>query len=209
MNRTLALSVITILSIHSADQWRRRLPVGPAMAATNTLQQERVWYGHDLVNDWATAMTRENASALIDYLQEMTQDGYTIATWNGTAFDWPALARQSRRVDECRQLAPDHADMMYHVLCAGGFHLSSESAAVGMDERVTQLESRVTDTETNVSEMLSLIRSVHEITTNLSETVGNLTDTINEKLGHSASLTVFDALEALSHRLDRIEEKLS
>ena len=133
--RFLALSLETIMHIRSDDKWHDYLPVGPACAATSTADEELVWYGHDPDQNNATAMTKENAASLVDYLQQMTSDGYTITTWNGMGFDWRALAKQSRRVEECRQLALNHVDMMYQVLCTKGFCLKDESAADGMGVR--------------------------------------------------------------------------
>lgn len=134
--RFLALSLETIMPIRSADKWRLYLPVGPACAATSTADEELVWYAHDPGQNNATAMTAADAASLVDYLQQMTSDGYTITTWNGMGFDWPALAKQSRRVEECRQLALNHVDMMYQVLCTKGFCLKDESAAAGMGIRL-------------------------------------------------------------------------
>ena len=130
--RFLALSIATIMPIRSADRWRQYLPVGPACAGTSATNEEKVWYGYDSANETATAMTERDAAKLVDYLQQMTSDGYTIATWNGMGFDWPALAKQSRKLQECRQLALDHVDMMYQVLCTKGFCIKDESAAAGM-----------------------------------------------------------------------------
>jgi hypothetical protein len=45
---------------------------------------------------------------------------YTIVTWNGTGFDFDILAEESGMLAECKGLAVNHVDMMFHVLCRLG-----------------------------------------------------------------------------------------
>ena len=77
-------------------------------------------------------MTREDVSSLIDHFQEITRQGVTIVTWNGLGFDWQVLAEESGRQQECRQLALQHVDMMYHFFCHKGFPLALSTACQGM-----------------------------------------------------------------------------
>ena len=58
--------------------------------------------------------------------------GFTIVTWNGLGFDFDVLAEESELAEECRRLAADHVDMMFHVLCKLGHPLGLETAAQGM-----------------------------------------------------------------------------
>ena len=77
-----------------------------------------------------------------------------------------------------------------------------------LEERVTRLEARVNSIEEDVNSILSLLRSVYTVVTTLSKNLDNLTDIVETRLGHSTSLTVFDALEDFRERLERIEVKL-
>ena len=47
-------------------------------------------------------------------------------------FDFDILAEESGMLDDCRRLARDHVDMMFHVVCQLGFGVSLDSAARGM-----------------------------------------------------------------------------
>ena len=93
---------------------------------------------------------------------------------------------------------------------------------VTLEERIVVLGQRNVVIDETMSEMLSLIRYTHEIATALNGKVNTLVgtintlggninslgDTVNTKLGHSTSLTMFDALEDFRDRLERIESKL-
>jgi hypothetical protein len=58
--------------------------------------------------------------------------GYTVATWNGVGFDFDILAEESGMLTQCRRLALDHVDPMFHILCELGFGVSLQAAARGM-----------------------------------------------------------------------------
>ena len=77
-------------------------------------------------------MNQEQAGELVQYLATQVENGYTIATWNGLSFDFDILAEESGMLAECRNLAVDHVDMMFHVLCRLGFGVGLDAAAKGM-----------------------------------------------------------------------------
>ena len=77
-------------------------------------------------------MSQQEAVKLVEYLATQVRHGYTIVTWNGVGFDFDILAEESGMLDECRRLARDHVDMMFHVVCQLGFGVSLDSAARGM-----------------------------------------------------------------------------
>ena len=77
-------------------------------------------------------MSRKEAAALVRYLSEKVEHGYTLLTWNGVGFDLDVLAEESHLLAECRTLAIAHVDMMFHVLCKLGHGVSLDAAARGM-----------------------------------------------------------------------------
>ena len=77
-------------------------------------------------------MSRDEASLLVDFLLEAVDQGFTILTWNGLGFDFDVLAEESDRWEDCRTLACDHVDMMFHLHCAKGYPLSLDTAAKGL-----------------------------------------------------------------------------
>jgi hypothetical protein len=109
--------------------WRSCRPLGIACAATLLADTDELVLWHGAASD---RLSPHEASNLVEYLMEQVGLGYTIATWNGLGFDFDILAEESGMLAECRELAVDHVDMMFHVLCRLGFGVSLQAAARGM-----------------------------------------------------------------------------
>jgi hypothetical protein len=77
-------------------------------------------------------MVESEVRRLVRYLATQVQRGYTILTWNGLGFDFRILAEESGFSRECGDLAVEHVDMMFYVLCRLGFGVGLESAAKGL-----------------------------------------------------------------------------
>jgi hypothetical protein len=77
-------------------------------------------------------MSQEDAGRLVTALLEAGEAGYSILTWNGLGFDFEILAEESGRVADCRELALDHVDMMFHLFCQLGYAVGLDRAARGM-----------------------------------------------------------------------------
>ncbi len=113
--------------------WRSHRPLGICCAATLLDGAEpMLWHSKTTSGRPAQQMTRSDAKALVEYLREMTKQGYTILTWNGASFDFDVLAEESAAVTDCQVCAYDHVDMMFHLVCQLGFPISLEKAALGM-----------------------------------------------------------------------------
>ena len=84
-----------------------------------------LWHGGD-------RMSQEEAAALVRYLEDRTREGCTLLTWNGLGFDFDILAEESHMLAECRRLAADHVDMMFHAFCQLGHGVGLDAAARGM-----------------------------------------------------------------------------
>lgn len=108
-------------------------PLGIACAATlaydGTLTH---WYSKDAKGNPTPQLTMEDAQGLVRYLQEASQQGYFICTWNGLGFDFDILAEESGMLNECRELALNHIDMMFHFFCLKGFGLGLDKVCRGM-----------------------------------------------------------------------------
>jgi hypothetical protein len=77
-------------------------------------------------------VSREEAAALVRYLEDQVAHGYTILTWNGLGFDFDVLAEESGLLECCRELAANHVDMMFHVFCQLGHGVGLDAAARAM-----------------------------------------------------------------------------
>ena len=109
--------------------WKSCRPLGISCAATLLSDTDEVILWHSATSD---KLSREEAADLIKYLTTMVESGYTIATWNGMGFDFDILAEESGMLTQCRDLALNHVDMMFHVLCRLGYGVSLNAAAKGM-----------------------------------------------------------------------------
>ena len=109
-------------------------PLGICCAATFAEDAERpyLWYTCATDGKPSPQMSRDELSQLVDFLNAQVEAGYTIATWNGLGFDFDILAEESGRVDDCKRLAVEHIDMMFHVFCEKGFAVSLDAAAKGI-----------------------------------------------------------------------------
>ena len=113
----------------SDQNWRSCRPLGISCAATLLSDTDDVtlWQGA------SQRLSRQEAASLVEYLAAEVGHGYTVVTWNGTGFDFDILAEESGMLAECRQLARNHVDMMFHVLCRLGYGVSLNAAAKGMN----------------------------------------------------------------------------
>ena len=109
-------------------------PLGISCAATLLADSKelRLWHGGTDQSP-ADRMTREEAANLVRYLEDQVAEGYTLLTWNGLGFDFDILAEESGMLSECRRLASDHVDMMFHVLCNLGYAVGLDATARGMN----------------------------------------------------------------------------
>lgn len=108
-------------------------PLGISCAATLDSQGGLLlWYGRTAEGGIADRLSREEAVQLVHYLESQVDAGKTILTWNGLGFDFDILAEESGLWEECRALALEHVDMMFHVFCLKGYALGLDKAAKGM-----------------------------------------------------------------------------
>ena len=109
-------------------------PLGICCAATlgDGDQNARRWCTSEPDGRPSKRMSQADLSQLVDCLRDQVAAGYTIVSWNGLGFDFDILAEESGRLDDCKRLAVDHVDMMFHVFCIKGFAVALESAAQGI-----------------------------------------------------------------------------
>ena len=139
MTRYLAFDTETTKPFPEDHNWRSVRPMGIACAAAYGVGDEkpRAWYNRSPNGEIEPALTQQQAQSLVNQITtltdpEKTPDPYTLLTWNGLGFDLDILAEESGMFDECRQIALDHVDMMFHFYCTQGYPLSLDKAAQGM-----------------------------------------------------------------------------
>ena len=135
MNRKyLAFDIETAKTTEDGTDWRSCRPLGISCAATLLADsnERRLWHGGADRNSPADRMSPQDAKELVEYLATQVENGYTIVTWNGLGFDFDILAEESEMLENCRKLATNHVNMMFHILCELGYAVGLDAAAKGM-----------------------------------------------------------------------------
>ena len=130
-----AFDLETAGEIPEGSDWQEHRPLGITCAALYApeLGEPVTWYGAAPDGEIADTMNREELALMVRQLETLqSHRGFTIVTWNGLGFDFNVLAEESGMNAECRGLALEHVDMMFHVLCKRGHPLGLETAAQGM-----------------------------------------------------------------------------
>jgi hypothetical protein len=128
--RYLAFDIETAKDVPGDDfNWRPHRPLGISCAATlaSDSSEVRLWHGKRDDGTPADRMTRDDVEGLVQYLCKMTEDGFTILTWNGLGFDFDILAEESAALAHCQACALGHVDMMFHIVCSLGYPVALES----------------------------------------------------------------------------------
>ena len=110
-------------------------PLGITCAALYApeLGEPITWHGTDETGEIADRMNSGELTLMVRQLEHLQQQrGFTIVTWNGLGFDFDVLAEESGQMEECRQLALEHLDLMFHFFCKQGYPLGLSAAAAGM-----------------------------------------------------------------------------
>jgi len=76
-------------------------------------------------------LTRQSAKDLVEALELLVADDYTIVTWNGLGFDFRVLAQESGLSNRCANLALNHWDMMLNCTWVKGWYLGLDTALDG------------------------------------------------------------------------------
>ncbi len=131
----LAFDIETAKEVPGEDfNWKPYRPLGICCAAgcPCDARQPIVWFGKNPDGTPAHRLSQDESRNVVRELVNLVADGYTLLSWNGLGFDFDVLAEESGCHNECRDLALNHVDMMFHVFCDRGFPVKLEKAAQGL-----------------------------------------------------------------------------
>ena len=119
------------------DDWRALRPLGITCAATYTSEGRlHTWTSAMNQGQYAKQMNSAECRALTDHLINLHSQGYDIVTWNGLGFDFDVLADEVND-PHYRQLiidlAMDHIDPGFTMLCEKGYMIGLNTACMGMN----------------------------------------------------------------------------
>ena len=142
----LAFDLETAKDVPGEDfNWRPHRPLGISCAAAFPADAKEpiVWHGKKANGNPTERMSKAEAGKLVRELLKYVANGYTVLTWNGLGFDFDILAEESASPKECKELALNHVDMMFHVFCDRGFPVKLDKAAQALAIPESHLECRV------------------------------------------------------------------
>jgi hypothetical protein len=128
----LAFDIETAKNVPGADfNWKPHRPLGICCAAALRCdaQEAILWHGKRADGTPAMQMSKAEARAVVQELARLVAEGFTLLTWNGLGFDLDILSEESASLQECKELALNHVDMMFHVFCDRGHTVALEKAA--------------------------------------------------------------------------------
>jgi len=128
----LAFDIETATDVPGDDfNWKPHRPLGICCAAAFPCDVEEpiIWHGRNPDGTHGKRMSKSEAANVVHELTSLVGDGYTLLTWNGLGFDFDILSEESDSPNECKELALNHVDMMFHVFCDRGFTVALDKAA--------------------------------------------------------------------------------
>lgn len=131
----IAFDIETAKEVPGVDfNWKPYRPLGITCIASQSTGEEapRIWFSQTASGTPAPQMTKQDVASFVRYLSHAMTDGFIPISWNGLAFDLDIIAEESTLVDECKTLARNHIDMMFHVVCEKGFPVALKNAASGL-----------------------------------------------------------------------------
>ena len=132
------IEISNVFDLRPGEEIDKYAPFDVAVAATQIDGGEhRLWYstgpdGKPLLN-----MQPREAQELLNYLDRMQGEGYSVCAWNGLSFDLRWLARAADDVKTASRVARALYDPMFQFFKMKGFPvgLAAVAAGLGIPER--------------------------------------------------------------------------
>jgi hypothetical protein len=120
---------------YQGNDWKRFRPLGiTCAAATSSDGGLWNWCAQDASGRFTEKMVKQEAKNLVEILTALVfGGGYIPLTWNGLGFDFDVLSEESGMHEECKELALNHIDMMFHFFASKGYPLGLDAASKGMN----------------------------------------------------------------------------
>lgn len=123
----------TLVGPDETADWKRFRPLGITCAAAASSDGLWNWWAQKPDGRFSDRISRGMCQVLVANLQLLTRDaGYSLLSWNGLGFDFDILAEESGMHEECKELALNHIDMMFHFFASKGYPLGLDAASKGM-----------------------------------------------------------------------------
>ena len=95
--------------------------------------EERLWFSDDEEGRPAVNLTQERAHELLEYLDDMQQEGFAVCAWNGLGFDLKWIGYHAGDMALAARIALKSYDPMFQFFNQTGFPIGLAKAAQAMD----------------------------------------------------------------------------
>ncbi len=127
------IEISNVFTLNSGEDLEKYAPFDISVAATQIADGEhRIWHSKDSDGKPATNLGRDDAQALLDYLDQTEQAGHMLVAWNELSFDLKWIGHVAGDTPKAARIARRMCDPMFQFFMTKGFPVSLESVARGM-----------------------------------------------------------------------------
>ena len=128
------IEISDVFELKEREDMEKYAPFHISVAATAIHEgEERVWYSEDDAGRPALNLTQQRAHDLLEYLEEMQQQGFAVCAWNGLGFDLKWIGHQAEDMALAARVALKSYDPMFQFFNQAGFPVGLAKVAKAMD----------------------------------------------------------------------------
>jgi hypothetical protein len=169
MEKVIAFDLEIVKDIPEGVEWRNIRPLGISCAALllDETALSELHYHKEFDLPISGGMDKEELAELVGVMVAFHENNVPIITWNGLGFDFDVLAEESGMYEECKELALNHIDMMFHFFCMRGFPVGLDATAkgLGLGGKMAGMTGALAPElwrSDNLSDRLKVLRYVHQ-----------------------------------------------
>ncbi len=126
------IEISDVFELGKHEDMEKYAPFHISVAATAVQGgEERLWYSEEAGKP-ALNLTQEKAHALLEYLDTMQEQDYSICAWNGLGFDLKWIGHQAEDMALAARIALKSYDPMFQFFSLAGFPVALAKVAEAM-----------------------------------------------------------------------------
>ena len=127
------IEISDIFELGKYEDLEKYAPFHISVAATAIHNgEDRFWYSEGQAGQPALNLTQQRAHELLEYLDEMQQQGFMVCAWNGLGFDLKWIGHQANDMALAARIALKSYDPMFQFFNQAGFPVALGKVAEGM-----------------------------------------------------------------------------
>jgi hypothetical protein len=127
------IEISDVFQLGKYEDMDKYAPFHISVAATAVYGgEERLWFSETPEGHPALNLTRHRAHSLLEYLEQMQQQGFMVCAWNGLSFDLKWIGYQAADMALATRIALKSYDPMFQFFSQAGFPVSLAKVAAAM-----------------------------------------------------------------------------